>query len=88
VVAFNQAVFALSPAALGVLRDISTNYVVPSAFAAAMQIVAALIVLIRPSGSRLVKVEPFSTRSIKGGASRNSSQLSGVRQTRRQSEFG
>ena len=48
VVAFNQAVFALSPAVLGVLRDISTSYVVPFALAAAMQIVAALIVLIRP----------------------------------------
>ena len=48
VVAFNQAVFALAPAVLGVLRDISTSYVVPFALAAAMQIVAALIVLIRP----------------------------------------
>jgi cyanate permease len=47
-VAFNQAVFALAPAVLGVLRDISTSYVVPFALAAAMQIVAALIVLIRP----------------------------------------
>jgi hypothetical protein len=48
VVAFNQAVFALAPAVLGVLRDISTSYVVPFALAVAMQIVAALIVLIRP----------------------------------------
>ena len=48
VVAFNQAVFALAPAVLGMLRDISTSYVVPFALAAAMQIVAALIVLIRP----------------------------------------
>ncbi len=48
VVAFNQAVFALAPAVLGVLRDIATSYVVPFALAAAMQIVAALIVLIRP----------------------------------------
>jgi MFS family permease len=48
VVAFNQAVFALAPAVLGVLRDISTSYVVPFALAAAMQIGAALIVLIRP----------------------------------------
>jgi len=50
VVAVNQAVFALSPAVLGLLRDISTSYVVPFALAAAMQIAAALIVLIRPPG--------------------------------------
>jgi MFS family permease len=49
VVAFNQAAFALAPAILGVLRDISTSYVVPFVLAAAIQIVAALVVLIRPT---------------------------------------
>jgi MFS family permease len=55
VVAFNQAVFGLAPAVLGVLRDISTSYVVPFALAAALQIVAALIVLIKPPGRSAIE---------------------------------
>lgn len=45
VTAINQAVFALAPAAFGVLRDASASYSVPFALAAGAEIVAAMIVL-------------------------------------------
>ena len=46
VVAINQAVFALSPAILGSLRHISASYVLPFSVAGAVQVVAALVVLV------------------------------------------
>jgi cyanate permease len=45
VIAINQAVFALAPALLGFVRDFSTNYTLSFAIAAALQILAALIVI-------------------------------------------
>jgi hypothetical protein len=46
VVAINQAVFALSPAILGGLRQISASYVLPFSVAGVVQVVAAVVVLI------------------------------------------
>jgi len=45
VVAINQAVFALAPAILGSLRDISENYAPAFATIAVVQVIAALAVL-------------------------------------------
>lgn len=41
----NQAVFALAPAAIGLVRDATSSYAVPFVIAAAVQVVAALIVV-------------------------------------------
>ena len=41
----NQAVFALAPAAIGLVRDATNSYAVPFVIAAAVQVVAALIVV-------------------------------------------
>ena len=46
VVAINQAVFALAPAALGAVRDITANYTVSFGIAAGIQIVAAALILV------------------------------------------
>jgi len=46
VVAINQAVFALSPAILGSLRQISASYVLPFCVAGVVQVAAALVVLV------------------------------------------
>jgi MFS family permease len=46
VVAINQAVFVLSPAILGGLRQISASYVLPFSVACVVQVVAAFVVLI------------------------------------------
>lgn len=45
VIAINQAVFALAPAILGSLRDISSNYTLSFGIVAAIQVAAALVVL-------------------------------------------
>jgi len=45
VVAINQAIFALSPAILGSLRQVSADYALSFATASVVQIVAALIIL-------------------------------------------
>jgi len=52
VIAINQAIFALSPAILGALRQGSANYTLSFAIACALQITAAFIILVgrtRPS---------------------------------------
>jgi MFS family permease len=46
VVAINQAVFALAPAALGAVRDITANYTVSFGIAAAIQVMAAALILV------------------------------------------
>jgi MFS family permease len=46
VVAINQAVFALAPAALGAARDITANYTVSFGIAAAIQVMAAALILV------------------------------------------
>lgn len=46
VTAVNQAVFAFAPAVLGIFREVSGGYLVPFLTAAAVQIVAASVVLI------------------------------------------
>jgi MFS family permease len=54
VVAINQAVFALAPAILGGLREVSANYLLSFGLAAAVQVIAAVIVVVgarRTSGS-------------------------------------
>ncbi|MCK1545693.1 MFS transporter [Bradyrhizobium sp. 179] len=45
VIATNQAVFALAPAALGAIRDASTNYTLSFAIAAVIEVAAAITVL-------------------------------------------
>ena len=45
VIAINQAVFALAPAILGSLREVSENYTLSFGIAAAIQVVAALVIL-------------------------------------------
>lgn len=45
VIATNQAVFALAPAALGAIRDASTNYTLSFAIAAVIEVAAAVTVL-------------------------------------------
>jgi MFS family permease len=45
VTAVNQAVFAFAPAVLGVLREISGNYLLPFLVAAAVQVVASAIII-------------------------------------------
>jgi cyanate permease len=45
VTAINQALFAFAPGVFGVLRDLMGNYTLPIAFAAALQLAAALLVL-------------------------------------------
>jgi len=57
----NQAVFALAPAILGSLREISANYTLSFAIAAIVQIMAALVIFlgkkrcVRSSGGFLTK---------------------------------
>jgi len=46
VVAINQAVFALAPAILGSLRDVTENYTLAFATIAVVQVVAAFVVLL------------------------------------------
>jgi len=46
VVAINQAVFAFAPAILGVFRDATSDYVLPFAMVAFVQLLAAMIVLL------------------------------------------
>ena len=46
VVAINQAVFALAPAILGIIRDVTASYTVPFAIVIAAQFVASFIVLV------------------------------------------
>jgi cyanate permease len=46
VVAINQAIFALSPAILGSLRQVTANYALSFATACVLQIMAALIILV------------------------------------------
>jgi len=46
VVAINQAVFALAPAILGTIRDVTASYTVPFAIGIAAQIMASFIVLV------------------------------------------
>lgn len=46
VVAINQAVFALAPAVLGTIRDVTASYTVPFVIGIAAQIVASFIVLV------------------------------------------
>jgi cyanate permease len=41
----NQAVFALAPAAIGLLRDATTSYVLPFVIAAVLQVIAAVIIV-------------------------------------------
>jgi MFS family permease len=56
VVAINQAIFALSPAILGGLRQVSASYVLSFSVAGVVQVVAALVVLLgvrRTSGSEV-----------------------------------
>jgi hypothetical protein len=61
VIAINQAVFALAPAILGSLREISANYTLSFAIAAIVQIMAALVIFlgkkrcVRSSGGFLTK---------------------------------
>lgn len=50
VVAINQAVFALAPAILGAVRDFASSYTASFAIAAAIQVVAAGVVLIGRKG--------------------------------------
>jgi MFS family permease len=45
VVAINQGIFALSPAILGSLRQVSANYVLSFSVAGILQVIAALVVL-------------------------------------------
>ena len=54
IVAINQAVFALAPVALGVIRDLEDSYVLPFAAAAAIQVAAAMVVML----PRLRRVRP------------------------------
>jgi MFS family permease len=51
VVAINQAIFALSPAILGSLRQVSADYALSFATASVMQIMAALIILVGRRGA-------------------------------------
>jgi predicted MFS family arabinose efflux permease len=51
VVAINQAIFALSPAILGSLRQVSANYALSFATACVLQIIAALIILVGRKGA-------------------------------------
>jgi hypothetical protein len=46
VIAINQAVFALAPAVLGSLREISSDYMLSFATAAVVQIAAAAIIVV------------------------------------------
>ncbi len=46
VVAINQAVFAIAPAIIGVVRDATSDYVLPFAIVAGAQLLAATIVLL------------------------------------------
>ena len=41
----NQAVFALAPVAIGLLRDATTSYVLPFVIAAVLQAIAAAIIV-------------------------------------------
>lgn len=50
IIAINQAAFALAPAILGSLRDLSTTYTLSFGVAAAVEVIAALIVLAGRSG--------------------------------------
>jgi MFS family permease len=62
VIGINQAVFALAPAALGALRQASANYTLSFSIAAAVQVVAALVVLVgarRLSGHAVRRREPL-----------------------------
>jgi MFS family permease len=49
-VAINQAIYALSPAILGGLRQVSANYTLPFAIACVLRITAALITLVGRTG--------------------------------------
>ena len=46
ITAVNQAVFAFAPALLGVLREVSGSYLLPFLVAAAVQLVAACVVIL------------------------------------------
>jgi hypothetical protein len=46
VIAINQAVFALAPAILSSLREISANYMLSFGIAAIVQVMAALVFLV------------------------------------------
>jgi hypothetical protein len=58
VVAINQAIFALSPAILGSLRQVSADYALSFATASVMQIMAALIILVGRRGALKPQAAP------------------------------
>lgn len=51
VIAINQAAFAFAPGVLGALRDLGGSYTLPFAIAMAIQLIAAMIVAIRPAAA-------------------------------------
>jgi MFS family permease len=51
VIAVNQATFAFAPAVLGALRDVGGSYTLPFLTAAAIQLLAAIIVVGRPTAA-------------------------------------
>jgi cyanate permease len=50
--AINQFSYAFGPGLLGIMRDASSGYGVPLAFCIALKIVAAVLILIRPTSLR------------------------------------
>ena len=54
ITAINQGVYAFAPAIFGVLRELAGSYTLAFALAAALQVLAALIILLGPSARRRI----------------------------------
>jgi cyanate permease len=55
IIAINQGVFAFAPAIVGALRDTSANYQLPFALIAAIQLLAAVIILLGRRAAKSVE---------------------------------
>ena len=58
IVAINQAVFAFAPAIIGAMRDVTANYQLPFALIAAVQLLAAVIILLGRRSTRAPATSP------------------------------